>query len=132
MRGQRLIMLAATAALTLAACGGDDDAPESRGEIADELVAAMNEGVEESGGAATVDETCVRDRINGLSDDDVATITGAWNSANPPDDLSADAAAALAGLFECMDVDLGDITIPDMSIPDITMPDLSGITIPNP
>ncbi len=124
MRG-RLMAVAAAAALTVAACGGDDDAPESKEEIADELIAAMEEGVEESGGAATVDEACVRDRINGLSDSDADAISDAWNSADPPDDLSADASAALAGLVDCMDIDLGSITMP-------SMPDLSGITVPSP
>ncbi len=129
---RRLLAAAATAALTLAACGGDDDAPESRDEIADELVAAMEEGLDDTGGAATIDESCVRDRINGLSDDDVATIADSWDSPDVPEDLSADGAEALAGLIECMDVDLSDITLPDVTMPD--MPDISmpDITMPNP
>ena len=129
MRGRMIVAMAVTAATGLAACGGDDDAPQGQGEIADELIAAMKESAEDSAGGVTVDEDCVRDKIGGLSDQDAEAISGAWDATEMPDELSAEGAAAFASLGECLDVDLGDVTIPDITIPDITIPD---ITIPSP
>ena len=89
----RLFATLSVAALALTACGGGDS---SQDEVADMMIEEMEaEGVD-------VDEDCVRDATGQLSDDDAQAIVDAGPNGDP--DVSDDAQAAAASLFDCVDM----------------------------
>lgn len=120
----RVVVAVSATALILAACGGGGGKQD---EVADMVLDEME------GEDVEVDEDCVRDAANKLSDDDAQKILDAGPDGQA-DDLSDDAMDAGASLFECFDFDsildeidtsIPDLSIPDLSIPDVSMPDVS-------
>lgn len=135
MRGRMMMAVLVTAVAALASCGGDDDStdgadspasgddtPSENRELADTLIADMQEAAADSEGAMEVDEDCVREQVGDLSASDAEIIASTWDSSEPPEGLSAEGAAAAVGLLGCMNIDMSGISIPDISMPDITVP----------
>ncbi len=90
-----ILPIAAVAALTLSACGGDDGASGDQGEVADQLVAAAEaEGLE-------LDRGCVEDLAGQLSDADAAAILEAGPDGDP--EVSPAGQAIGDNLFSCVD-----------------------------
>ena len=90
-----ILPIAAVAALTLSACGGDEGASGDQGEVADQLIeAAEAEGL-------ALDRGCVEDLAGELSDEDAAAILAAGPDGDPQ--LSAEGDAVGDRLFSCVD-----------------------------
>jgi hypothetical protein len=91
----RLIGSLAIATLTFAACGGGSGGQQ--GEVADMMLeAAGDEGFD-------LDEDCVRETADKLSDDDAAKIVEAGPDGNA--DLSEEADALANEMFSCVNTD---------------------------
>lgn len=92
----------------LAACGGDDGGGGKQDEVADMLLESMeDEGVD-------MDDGCVRDAAQQLSDDDAQTLLDAGPDGRA-DDLGAEADEVVNNLLDCVDTDaLVDEMIDDM------------------
>lgn len=74
----------------LAACGGDEDGPQA------ELAAELVDGVE-----FEVDETCVRERTDQLSDDDARFLLDNFD-ARSSSEFDDDLRSWIDGLFDCV------------------------------
>jgi ABC-type glycerol-3-phosphate transport system substrate-binding protein len=105
----RALAAVSVAALALSACGGDDDGGGSpQDEVADMMIDAIESGGAEMEGVE-VDEDCLRDLTDDLSDEDAEKIIAAGPEGDPGD-LSADADAIGNEIIDCFDIDLSAIT----------------------
>ncbi len=104
----RAIVAATATVLALSACGGDDDGGSGvQAQVADMMIDTMNEALEAEGvDGVDIDEDCIRDAANELSDDDARKILDAGPDGDP-EGLSAEADAAGDALIDCIDIDLG-------------------------
>jgi len=109
----RLFGILLVTGLTITACGGDDDGGGGsvQDQVADMMVDVINESMETEGlgDGISIDEDCVKDAAQDLSDDDAQAILDAGPDGDP--DLSADAEDAAGALIDCVDIDLGEIDL---------------------
>ena len=106
---KKIMTMAAAGALVLAACGSDDDGGGDGGNSSDALVAALVgafEGDEELEGVE-LDEDCLKDIADGLSEEDRAILVEAIETDEDPVGLSPEGDAASVEILECIDIDLG-------------------------
>lgn len=103
---RRVLSLVAAAGLaaTGIACGGDDGGGGSgpQAEFAAQLIAEANQD------GFGIDEACVRRVTSELSDADARALL-----ADDDDELSMEGAMAMFALFECIDLDFGDLDLDD-------------------
>ena len=92
-------------ALAATACGSDSDGGGD--DARDRLVASFVADNE----VGSVDETCAREAIGRLSDDDVEIIAANLDADDVPDGLSPEAITVLGDLIGCIefDFDLEDL-----------------------
>jgi hypothetical protein len=95
---KRILAAVAASTLLFAACGGGGDA---QGEVADLYIEAMGELGDELGVDLDIDEGCVRDLADQLSDDDAQKLVDAGID-GAPEDLSAEADEIAEQLAECV------------------------------
>lgn len=107
----RFLVTISIAALALVACGGDDDGGGGGGnspqdQVADMMMDVLDEttGTEEMEGV-TIDEDCIRDKVDQLSDEDAQLILDAGTGPEP-EGLSDSANEIGETILECVDFDL--------------------------
>jgi len=121
----RLFGAIAVAALALSACGGDDDGGgNGRGDggggggsaqdrVADMMIDALDEASEFEGiEGVEIDEECIRDRVDELSDADAQAFLDAGPDGDP--EMSDEAETIGAAMLDCIDIsgiDLGELEI---------------------
>jgi hypothetical protein len=93
----RLIGSIAIAALALAACGGDDSGGQ-QDEVADMMLTVMSE---ESG--LSLDEACVREAAQGITDEDADKIVEAGMDGDPA--ISEESDQAIRSMASCVSLD---------------------------
>lgn len=113
----RLFGTLAIAALALTACGGDDDGGGGGGggsaqdRVADMMIDVLNEASEIEGiEGVEIDEGCIRDKIDELSDADAQAILDAGPDGEP--EVSDEAETIGASMSDCVDmsgIDLGEL-----------------------
>lgn len=111
MNNLTAVMASAVLLFGAAACGGDDDGGSrgdgARAALLAELTADGTEGL---------DEGCLEDKVNDLSDSDAAFIVENidYEGDDPPPGASAAAIEFVTSIFECIDLsdlDLGDLDL---------------------
>lgn len=110
----RLFGIMLVTGLALTACGGDDDGGGGGGsvqdQVADMMVDSINETMAgEDTAGVSIDEDCVRDAAQQLSDDDAQKILDAGPEGDP--DVSDDAMDAGESLMECIDIDFSELDV---------------------
>jgi len=110
----RLFSIMLVTGLALTACGGDDDSSGGGGsvqdQVADMMIDSINESMEgEDVSGVSIDEDCVRDATQQLSDDDAQKILDAGPDGDP--DVSDDAGTAADALIDCVEIDFGDLSL---------------------
>lgn len=111
----RLFGAIAIAALVVTACGGDDDGGSGGGspqdQVADMMIDMLDETAETEGiEGFEIDEGCLRDKVDQLSDEDARAIVAAGPDGEP--EVSDEAEAVAGSMFECFDmsgVDIGEL-----------------------
>ena len=96
---KRILAAVAASTLLFAACGGGGG--DVQGEVADLYIEAMGELGDELGVDLDIDEGCVRDLTDQLSDDDAQKLVDAGIDGDP-EDLSAEADEIAEQLAECV------------------------------
>ena len=92
---RRITALLASSVLLVAACGGDDDSAGGvQSDAADELIQQADDA------NLDPDESCIRDKAAGLSDEDAQNIVGAGTSDTP--DLSPEGMTIVADAMSCV------------------------------
>ncbi len=111
---QKLIALACTGVLALAACGSDDggggggSSSGAKDQLFDELMAEV--GDEEVDGV-DIDEGCMRDLVDAIPDDEAVIIVENLDAEEAPPGVSAATIDLLFnGVFDCVDIDFSAIT----------------------
>lgn len=107
----RFVSIILVAGLALAACGGSDSGGGSpQDEVADMMIDALNEEMEgEDMAGVTIDEDCIRDSSQDLSDDDAQKILDAGPDGDPV--VSDDADAVAEALLECITFDFSELDV---------------------
>ena len=108
----RLFSIFLVAGLAATACGGDDDGGGGsvQDQVADMMVGSINETLAgEDTAGVSIDEDCVRDATQSLSDEDAQKILDAGPEGDP--DVSADADQAANELLECIDIDFSELDV---------------------
>jgi hypothetical protein len=98
----------AVGALTFTACGGSDGDGGGSSDK-DKIAASMLESGDMPEG---IDESCVRGKINDLSDSDAKLIADNIDSPDMPEGLSEEGQGLIIGMLDCIDfsdLDLGDL-----------------------
>jgi hypothetical protein len=92
---RRITALLASSVLLVAACGGDDDSAGGvQSDAADELIQQADDA------NLDPDESCIRDKAAGLSDEDAQNIVDAGTSDTP--DLSPEGMTIVADAMSCV------------------------------
>lgn len=111
---KKIMSMAAVGVLVLAACGSDDDDGGGESGSVDDVVNALVisfesdpdlEGVE-------LDEACLRNIAEGLSESDRAAIAEAFRSDDPnaqPEGLSPEGEAAGLEILDCIDFNFEEL-----------------------
>lgn len=106
----RLFGTIAIAALALTACGGDDGGGGAQDQVADMMIDVLNEASEVEGVEVDIDEDCIRDKVDELSDADAQAILDAGPEGDPEVSDAADAIGET--MFDC--VDIGGIDLDEL------------------
>lgn len=110
---RRLLATTLVAGLALVACGSDDDGGGS--DAQDELYAELT-----ADGTEGLDEGCLRDLVDDLSDEDAEFLLENIDSTEDQladEGISEAALEFVGGLFSCIDlsdIDLGDVDLGDL------------------
>jgi hypothetical protein len=104
---KKLTAVLAIGVVALAACGSDDGGSGGGGAGAarDSILSQMT-----AGGTEGLDQECLEDKIDDLSDSDAVFVAENMDSEEVPADASEGVLEFVAAIFDCVDIDLGDLS----------------------
>lgn len=106
---KRIVTVAAAGMLMFSACGGSDSGGSSSGNDAkdklfEEMMSEINSG-DDALPEGALDESCVRDAIDQIPDDQAAIIADNLDSSDLPDGVDESSIEAMtSALFDCIDI----------------------------
>jgi hypothetical protein len=104
---KKLTAVFAMGTLVLAACGSDGGGGGGGDGARDEILSQIT-----ADGTEGLDEECLEEKIDGLSDSDARFIADNFDSEEEPEGASESALAFVGSIFDCIDfsdIDLGDL-----------------------